>query len=229
MKKIILSITAATAVMTAAAGNIGYDRAVRIASRYVDVAAPDRVPASDKSVTTAVEPYYIFNDRSRGNGFVIIAGDENMGPVLGYSDRGYIDESNMPDALRHWLDAVDKGLVKPMAQADEPATPVVAPLVKTRWYQLAPYNEMLPSTSYLTGCVATAMAQIIKYHKWPERGHGSGSYVSFYGEDDAAGLIPYDLSHSVYDFDNMRDIYLDGDWSANEADAVALLMRDCGL
>lgn len=227
MKKIIISTAAATAFMAAAAGNIGYDKAARIASRYVEVTSPQRTAAPGK--IDAEKPYYIFNDKSRGNGFVIIAGDENISPVLGYSEHGYIDENNMPDALRYWLDAVELGIVQPMAQADEPATPVVAPLVKTKWYQLAPYNEMLPSASYLTGCVATAMAQIIKYHQWPERGHGSGSYVSFYGEDDAAGLIPYDLSPSVYDFDNMRDIYLDGNWSDAEADAVALLMRDCGF
>lgn len=227
MKKIIISTAAATAFMTAAAGNIGYDKAARIASRYVEVTSPQRTAAPGK--IDAEKPYYIFNDKSRGNGFVIIAGDENISPVLGYSDRGYIDESNMPDALRYWLGAVEQGIALPMAKADGPASPVVAPLVKTKWYQLAPYNGMLPSTSYLTGCVATAMAQIIKYHQWPQCGHGSGSYVSFYGEEDAAGLITYDISGSVYDFDNMRDIYLDGNWSGAEANAVAMLMRDCGF
>lgn len=229
MKKTFTTLILAVVAFAATAGNIGYDKAAEIASRFVCPAASAEKIAAVEGERVAEKPYYIFNDRSRGNGFVIVAGNDEISPVLGYSDRGYIDENNLPEALRHWLESVEKNLVKPAADAESPAAPVVAPLVKTKWYQLAPYNYSLPSKTYLTGCVATAMAQVIRYHQWPERGHGSGSYVSFYGKDEAEGKIDYDLNGSTYDFANMRETYLDGNWTDTEANAVATLMRDCGF
>lgn len=228
MKKILITFIAAISVFSAVADNIDYSSASRIASRFVDIAGQGRKTATVANGEVAPSPYYIFNDKSRGKGFVIVSGDDSVGPVLGYSDRGYIDKENVPAPLQSWLDAVASGEVKPMAKADAPATPVVAPLVKTKWYQLAPYNSQLRVPTYFTGCVATAMAQIIKYHEWPKNGHGDGSYYSFYGGDDAEGLVPYDLNLSEYDFDNMLDTYVDGNWNEMEAFAVALLMRDCG-
>lgn len=218
------------------ADNLSYRQAAEIASQYVEIDESDRnVKARSRIEDADSSPYYIFNDKTHGLGFVIISGKDDVNPVLGYSGRGYIDESSMPDALREMLSLVrDKHAVRGKAagSSDEAPVPVVAPLIQTRWYQLEPYNSKLKSSRFLTGCVATAMSQIMNYHRWPERGYGKVTYDSFspaYGKDtDGAGIMEADLSESAYDWDNMLPIYADGNWTASQSDAVGILMRDCG-
>lgn len=143
-------------------------------------------------------PYYIFNDRNQGHGFVIIAGRDDIHPVLGYADKGSIDEASMPAALAAMLANVPSMKASASPVADEPATVVVAPLIQTQWYQLEPYNNKLPQPKLFTCCVATAMAQIMNYHRWPEQGHGQISYESAkdlsFSDDTHVGPLSIDLS-----------------------------------
>lgn len=175
------------------------------------------------------------------DGFVIVAGDDCVNPILGYSSTGSIEENNMPQNMKGWLqtitseiDAIKKGngVAVRSASSSSEGEVVVDALVKTKWYQLEPYNDMIPA-GCLTGCVATAMAQIMYYNKWPEQGVGSNSYTSFkkaesiFGEDEV-NQISVDFSQSKYDWDNMQLTYADKNWNETQANAVALLMRDCG-
>lgn len=209
-----------------------YDRAKALASQYVEN-PQEAVVREGVAVVSSDTSYYIFNDSRADKGFVIIGNVSDMTRVVGYSDTGAIDPRNMPDALKVWLQSLNV-TNKPGGATDDilNASVVVPPLIKTKWYQLEPYNCKLKSQSYLTGCVATAMSQIMNYHQWPERGHGQVKYNSFtpvMGATSAgAGVMEADLSTSVYDWNNMRDIYADENWSEAEADAVGTLMRDCG-
>lgn len=114
--------------------------------------------------------YYVFNVEDKG-GFVIVSGDDRTEEILGYSDTGTFDTSNMPDNVKSWLGYYEQ-VIRSLGDLQIQTTPRsaqhtdIAPLVKTTWGQGHPYNSMCPQKC-VTGCVATAMAQVINYHQWP--------------------------------------------------------------
>lgn len=196
--------------------------------------APAKNLRSDK---TNNAPYYAFNLEQ---GYVIVSGDDEMTELVGYAENGFFDAENVPPQMQLWLDgyaeyvaAVQSGKAKArkILLSDSPSV-VVEPLVSTKWNQDAPFNNFAPEYTddnnntqrCATGCAATAMAQIMKFHNWPEQGVGHYSY-----EHQSFGTISSDFSEHVYDWTNMIDRYNNGEYSNVQADAVALLMKDCGV
>ena len=196
--------------------------------------APAKNLRSDK---TNNAPYYAFNLEQ---GYVIVSGDDEMTELVGYAENGFFDAENVPPQMQLWLDgyaeyvaAVQSGKAKArkILLSDSPSV-VVEPLVTTKWNQDAPFNNFAPEYTddnnntqrCATGCAATAMAQIMKFHNWPEQGVGHYSY-----EHQSFGTISSDFSEHVYDWTNMIDRYNNGEYSNVPADAVALLMKDCGV
>lgn len=124
-----------------------------------------------------------------------------------------------------------KAKARKILLSDSPSV-VVEPLVTTKWNQDAPFNNFAPEYTddnnntqrCATGCAATAMAQIMKFHNWPEQGVGHYSY-----EHQSFGTISSNFSEHVYDWTDMIDRYNNGEYSNVQADAVALLMKDCGV
>ena len=105
--------------------------------------------------------------------------------------------------------------------------PVISPLVKTKWDQGKPYNDECPRINgvrCVTGCVATAMAQVMNFHKYPERGEGT-VIIELKETDDPVSLR---LSDRAFDWDNMLDSYVDGKYNKTQSSAVAYLMKACG-
>lgn len=144
--------------------------------------------------------YYIFNISNAG--YIIVSGDDNVTPILAYSDAGSITPDNIPTNVQKWLDGY-KHQIKYAIENHTSATEQikmqwsdcisgrsqklnlddnsVMPLIETQWNQAPFYNELCPGGS-VTGCVATAMAQVLKYWNYPERGVFSHSYDhSVYG------------------------------------------------
>lgn len=196
--------------------------------------APAKNLRSDK---TNNAPYYAFNLEQ---GYVIVSGDDEMTELVGYAENGIFDAENVPPQMQLWLDgyaeyvaAVQSGKAKArkILLSDSPSV-VVEPLVTTKWNQDAPFNNFAPEYTddnnntqrCATGCAATAMAQIMKFHNWPEQGVGHYSY-----EHQSFGTISSNFSEHVYDWTNMIDRYNNGEYSNVQADAVALLMKDCGV
>lgn len=196
--------------------------------------APAKNLRSDKTNNT---PYYAFNLEQ---GYVIVSGDDEMTELVGYAENGFFDAENVPPQMQLWLDgyaeyvaAVQSGKAKArkILLSDSPSV-VVEPLVTTKWNQDAPFNNFAPEYTddnnntqrCATGCAATAMAQIMKFHNWPEQGVGHYSY-----EHQSFGTISSNFSEHVYDWTNMIDRYNNGEYSNVQADAVALLMKDCGV
>lgn len=196
--------------------------------------APAKNLRSDK---TNNAPYYAFNLEQ---GYVIVSGDDEMTELVGYAENGFFDAENVPPQMQLWLDgyaeyvaAVQSGKAKArkIMLSDSPSV-VVEPLVTTKWNQDAPFNNFAPEYTddnnntqrCATGCAATAMAQIMKFHNWPEQGVGHYSY-----EHQSFGTISSNFSEHVYDWTNMIDRYNNGEYSNVQADAVALLMKDCGV
>lgn len=172
---------------------------------------------------------YVFS-AADGAGFMAVAGDTAAPAVLGYSDSGTFDADDMPPAMRWWLGQYAEQIrnYAATATASSGATADFAyepiePMIATRWNQDAPYNALCPEidgSRTPTGCVATAMAQVLRYHRWPERCQG-GTYAY----TTATGKI--NLS---FDFDAYAP-----DWAdmparpAASNTAVADLMYACGV
>ena len=176
---------------------------------------------------------YIF-ERPEG-GVVFVADDDAVGrTVLGYTDGGCFDARDLPIGLQDWLgqvgvlmDAVHEGRLVKSDVRRRAGSIVVPALLQTYWNQGAPYNNLCPTVEgerCLTGCVATAMAQVMKYWEWPEHGYGSVIY-----DDTGCGqTLSTDLANHVYDWENMLNGYHPGSYTEAQATAVATLMRDCG-
>lgn len=174
-------------------------------------------------------------------GFAVVTNDERFDEVIGYSITNFSEE--MPCGFKWWLEAVNE--VMEEAKGQEPAktragnimeTSGVGPLITTKWGQERPYNNKCKVTikgkeySMLTGCVATAMAQIMNYHKYPTKGKGENSYVINYG-DWGKQTYSANFENSYYDWNNMLDDYSDYRYIKSEdkyTEAVSKLMSDCG-
>ena len=176
---------------------------------------------------SAAQPYYVFNSTD-GNGFVIISGDDRYSKVLGYSDRGSFDFKNMPPQLKAMLDQfAEKSANTDNWNGTHPSWNTTfttradeGVLLKTEnWGQDAPYNGKLPKQGALTGCVATAMAIVMKYHNWPEGYDWDAmptdiEYGATVPENDAVAQLMYDIGKAV----NMQ--YGSVTSTANSYDAV---------
>ena len=191
-----------------------------------------------------VSGLYVFNVDTDG-GFVIVSNDDRTIPILGFSESGSFDPNNMPENMRAWLqgyadeiawlqqhDSKASGPKKARGKVGSHSTDPVAPLLSTTWDQDAPYNNLCPTFSddpyygtgtCATGCVATAMAQVMKYHEWPyDETQSIPSYTSQSYNIDMPALPAITL-----DWANMKDDY-SGSNTQDEETAVATLMLYCG-
>lgn len=196
-----------------------------------------------KSLTLAHKHRNIHLFRHGDDGFIVIAADDRAYPVLAYSDSGFRD-GQLPDNVDYWLgtysaaiqSAIDSNAVASAEVAEawtnaldaSGSITTVAPLITTRWNQSPYYNALCPldaesGSRAVTGCVATAMAQIIHYHEHPTRGYGFHSYD--YGKFDS---ITADFDHTTYRYSFMPDQLTDKS-SSDTIDAVATLMLHCGV
>lgn len=168
-------------------------------------------------------------------GFAVIANDDTFAPVLGYSDTQFSTD-NMPPAMLWWMNMTDESLEAALENGENVKAGIeyksleypeaVPELLSTRWDQMTPYNKEIVSItgkSYPTGCMATAMAQIMKYHAYPVNGQGYKGYAI-----DGKNRN-YDFESTTYDYANMLDVYSGNNYTTAQADAVARLMLHCGV
>lgn len=186
---------------------------------------PQKAKAKSRTATTASssDAYYVFNNDA--GGFVIIAGDDAVTPVLGYTSTGSFDAENLPDGLKDLLKSYERQIAAlgDNYVANRTATRAAftgEKLLNTaEWNQMAPFNKYTPN-NYVTGCVATAGAIVMKHHGYPAKGTGSHSYT-WNGKDLTANF-----EHD-YDWANMPTKYTVGNDEA--FDGVARLMSDLGV
>ena len=265
MKKIFLLLLMLPAMLLAAP--VDLNLAQQVAENFINAPEVDangvlRAPKKRKQMARALrqitndQQFYVFNGEN-GEGFVIVAADDVARPILGYSQIGSIDADNMPDNLRWWLSEYDReirwaqenGIEQSAETAAEwqkiqtnqnltAATPVVGPLILTKWDQLAPYNNLCPiydgTNPSATGCVATATAQIMNYWQYPAQGTGSKSYTSA----TRGFQLSVNFSNSVYRWNSMLNEYSYNDNTGyheltepttSQKSAVAKLMSDVGV
>lgn len=186
---------------------------------------PQKAKAKSRAATTASrsDAYYVFNNDA--GGFVIIAGDDAVTPVLGYTSTGSFDAENLPDGLKDLLKSYERQIAAlgDNYVANRTATRTAftgEKLLNTaKWNQSNPFNKYTPN-NYVTGCVATAGAIVMKHHGYPAKGTGSHSYT-WNGQDFTANF-----EHD-YDWANMPTKYTVGNDVA--FDGVARLMSDLGV
>lgn len=182
------------------------------------------------------QPYYIFNAKQQG-GFVIVSSDDRTEAILGYSTQGTFDPDNMPDNLRWWLEeyasqlkTIDSHQMTPAPRrAAVDTKPAIKPLIKTQWGQGGPYHSMTPTSNssngsyhYSTGCVATALAQVMNYWQWPKDCPAIPAYTTL-----TQHLQFDELPATTFKWDLMKEKY-DYSESSDSALAVAELMRYVG-
>ncbi len=209
-------------------------------SRKLAPVTNSRRLAPGRAVSAENALYYVFNRENNG-GYVIIAGDDAIDPPLGYTDSGEFDYQAIPDNMRYWLDSyatyIEQLQSTPNAKPRKvPTHPAISPMLTSKWNQGAPYNNECPMYFSLgrsvTGCVATAMAQVM-YHQKAKGvdevqadipGYTTWTSHETYGQLAVEG-IP---AGSPIDWANMLDTYSGGSTGKQQL-AVAQLMHYCGV
>ncbi len=176
--------------------------------------------------------FYVFNG---DNAYVIVAAERQVVPVLAYSTNGIFNKDEVVPAMKMWMDSYRRQIAA-LRTAGLPTDRVwvknepggrmesVEPLLESRWNQGMPYNYFCPKDDKgqnercVTGCVATAMAQLMYYFRWPETGIGSYSY-----EHETYGQIAADFGNTRYAYAKMCD-------KPSKINAAAsLLTHHCGV
>ena len=185
---------------------------------------PQKAKAKSRTAITASssDAYYVFNNDA--GGFVIIAGDDAVTPVLGYTSTGSFDAENLPDGLKDLLKSYERQIAAlgDNYVANQTATRAAftgEKLLNTaKWNQSNPFNKYTPN-NYVTGCVATAGAIVMKHHGYPAKGTGSHSYT-WNGKTISA------VFEHNYDWASMP---ADNGTNGADFDGVARLMADLGV
>ena len=189
---------------------------------------------------------YVF-DAPREGGYVILAADDAVPAVLGYTDSGHFCAEAMPDGLRYWMECMLSDINTSMSTGQPfyssarrvEGRHAVSPLMDCKWAQEDPYNFWCPEIdrrSTLVGCVAAAMGQVMYKYKWPRQGTGSHSYTN----GETGTTVSADFGSTTYDWDNIQWAYgrtstnaenynSTVDYSLTAQSAVARLLFHCGV
>lgn len=207
-----------------------------------------------QQLRSAGEPrnyYYIFN-KGNDSGFIIVAADDVMPPVLGYTSKGNYSNENQAPAFIGWTDGLKYSIEKTITEGKQSSAKIqnawnnlldpakartiteaksVQPLIKTIWGQTHPYNFVNPHKVGLyppTGCVATAMGQIMKYYEYPVSGKRATETYTTYTHKYKEKSV--DITQYQYDWAIMKDEY-HGYEPETDASmlAVSNLLYHCGL
>ena len=231
MKKLLLLLTVLFVSIGMMAGVVTQQQALQKAKAFMQgkkiQTGQLRMAAGSSSGASS---YYVFNTEGK-DGFVIVSGDDRTDAILGYADSGEMDLTKLPENVKAWLDGYDRQ-IKALGDAQVNSKPrtTMAPveyLIKTQWNQGNPYNQQCPEYNgklCVTGCVATAMAQVMYYYKYPtDAVNGVSAYTT------RGGLSVPELGSTTFDWANMRTTYSGGESTTDaSAQAVANLMRYCG-
>lgn len=246
MKRVPLLFLFLLAALFVSAGNVSEQKAYSIAVEFakshnmtLKTQQPKMAAKRTRSTTTQDAAFYIFNMGGSKDGFVIVSGDDRMEPVFGYSTNSSYDATSVPDGLKWMLDTYSKCIeslngstTKRTAPQTRASYTAIEPLIQTQWNQYWPYNLQCPQKDGEyppTGCVATAMAQILYYYttnnylnnNWIISSEAIPSYT-FNGTTYEA------LEATTFDWSSMKTTYSWDDSDESAQAAVAKLMKYCG-
>lgn len=242
MRRLLLLTVCFLTASVLFAGPVTKEQAQQLAQQFLQgrIAAGHNRAAASSSVDLLgeVSGLYVFNVAG-DNGYVIVSNDDIAFPVLGYADSGSFDMNNIPENMKMWLQgyadeiawAKSHGVKKASDATAHRAGGVkspIGPLMVTLWNQQSPYNGMCPA-GCVTGCVATAMAQVMYYNQWPTGPISKA--IPAYSEDFNGNTVRVALASPLpvvsFDWVNMQAAYSGGE-SSEQKNAVAQLMYYCG-
>ncbi len=230
MKKPLLLTIIICLSIVAYAGPVDLEQAKQNALRFIT----DKQPAMARgkkimTMTTAcqTESYYVFNV-GESQGYVIASGDDRTPGVLGYADKGSFDIETIPDNMKAWLQgyADQMSITRATPATTSELGRPVAPMISSLWGQDAPYYNKCPKlydTPCVTGCVATAMAQVMNYHRYPAQTIQEIPSFTTTSAKIKVDAIPV----TSIDWNNIIDSYSYNATTAQN-NAVATLMQLCG-
>lgn len=248
----ILAVLVLLAMQTIASP-VSVNRAAQIGLKFAqsNMASARQITDMNLAYTHQLEngtpALYIFDYEG---GFVVVSADDAAQPILGFSEEGSFDYNNIPDGLNYYLGhyarqiayAVENGM-----NADEETiaqwqhvekdgfvnnnrgTRDAGPFITLNWNQDSPYNRLCPTHNYgpgghvYVGCVADAMAMVMKFWNWPEHGEGTHSYTPQGFPQQTA-----DFENTYYDWNNMPNQITTGSQTI-QIEAIARLMWHCGI
>ena len=251
MKKVFLTIAAMLLIgINAFADKVSSAAAQSVAKKFMNASSVTLVWDGNEAAKAGSDPvFYVFN--VSGGGWVIVSAEDSTTPILGYSDTGSFRSDNLPVNLAGWMGSIRNDIrkaredrlsatVEVRRKWDNPVRVATRAgeskkvLTTASWNQLSPYNGYLSQyvkrygsgvSRLYTGCVATAMAEVLRYHQWPEK--GTGTLEGYTTESNSYTVTGYSLGHS-YDWDNMPLTYSNSA-TTEQKNAVAQLMLDCGV
>ncbi len=238
-KSTLLSLSCLLASLTLSAAPITPDQALQRLANSRPTRSSELAElkyARTIELTNGEAGLYIF-DNVAEPGYAILSADDVAAPLLGYSYTNKFDEKSMSPELKWWLDeyarqiefakSVGASSYKAMdTRADREA---VAPMIATRWNQDEPYNLMTPEIDgehSVTGCVATAMSQVMKYWNYPSIGTGTGT-CTVRISNERTDTLTMNFKDKSFDWKNMLDTYGSNATEVQKS-AVAYLMKACG-
>ena len=254
MRKHLLLLFAMCFVqLMAFAGPRSYQQALKIAQQQAERLgiSMDAMSPQPRMVqkTNGIDPAYYVIENGTNKGYTIVSADDRLPEIVGYAKQGNYTEDTLPEAYVEFITAYQKFVeevkagnphalrtaaeAKALRESASYTQPTVAPLLgNIQWNQGDPYNRMCPEydgvNKAVTGCVATAMAQVMGYWKYPSQlqadipGYTTGTYnINVPGiNKDTDG---------TYDWDNILPQYNSGSFNDDQANAVAKLMHHCGV
>ena len=242
MKKILITLAGLfAAAIISFAETVDRDQARTIAFRWLGAEVTESEYGSDA--------FYIFNGKD--GGWIIISAEDAALPVIAYNETGSFKTERLPLNLKNWLGGYESEIQSARREKQRPSTEVTA-LWKTagyrtksasqkvletpNWGQDSPFNDQCPKVTEngrtnraVTGCVATAIAEVIRYHQWPAHGTGTiGGYTYRSDYNVNVTIDSYSIDSHNYDYSLMPMEYKGSENSAQKT-AVAQLMHDCGV
>lgn len=230
------------------AEHVDPETARKVATTFLNNNGAKARQLTDLSKAAGFPNLYIFTSEK---GFVIMAADDCVKPILAYSLTGVLVDGDLPESVSSWLQDYNDEIQYAIEHHTKAATDIKQTwddlilgkagaakttivkdaLIETSWGQGAPFNNLCPYDSdddrrTVTGCVATAMAQIMYYWKYPTQGSGSHSYTP--SNHPKHGVQSADFGATTYEWSNMLESY-SGSNSDTQANAVATLMYHCGV
>lgn len=249
IKRVTAVLSFMAVALQLSAGVVTEQRARKVAVNFMSGRVPSKsVTLLQHRATKASEEQLIYIYNFGTTGFVIIAGDDNAAPVLAYSTESSFSLDGAPDAVTAWVEAAKKHILEARAatrsasihsaewarlekgagtKADENSERV---LNTAKWGQASPYNDQTPVINgdhAFTGCTATATAIIMRYHKWPEAGHGTIPGYHLDKDNGQSFTVPDHVLGHKYEWDKMPLEYTSTS-TKEQKEAVAILMSDVG-
>ena len=191
--------------------------------------------------------FYVYNN-GENDGYVIVGGDVQAKEILAYVPQGHFNYDKLPDNMKWLLGKYENEIDTAIIISSKMPVPIlqhrttdrnfvdIPDLITTKWNQGEPYNNAIPAivdgdTTYHspTGCVPTALAQIMSYWKYPTQGIGNKSYTLNYPDINQSMTYTADFANTTYDWSNMLDQYVEGQYTTAQANAVSTLMYHIGV